>query len=336
MRSYAGILFEVVAIEHDITLLDEPEAFLHPPQMRRLGETLAEETVNQVFVATHSSDILRGFLNVQSDNVRIIRLRRSGNVNHATMTNPERLNELWEQPELRYSNALDGIFHEEVLICEDDSDCRLYNSIADHLAKTDQKKNWPDAAYVPCGGKSAIPKIASSLREIGVSVKVIADIDLLNDEAMLESVVEAVGGQWEAIRKHWKIVDTGVRQGVSGLTQIEILAGIKEVIDEHKEGEGLPKSKIIDLLKQTSPWAIVKKHGSACIPRGNARDAFEQLDRLLRGTGIFVVPVGEAENFCPKLGSHGPRFVSKLFQTYELDDPELELLREFVSGVFGN
>src|SRR6056297_1891636 len=171
MRSYAGILFEVVAIEHDITLLDEPEAFLHPPQMRRLGETLAEETVNQVFVATHSSDILRGFLNVKSDNVRIIRLRRSGDRNYATMTDPERLNELWEQPELRYSNALDGIFHEEVLICEDDSDCRLYNSIADHLAKSHKDKSWPDAAYVPCGGKAAIPKIASSLREIGVSVK---------------------------------------------------------------------------------------------------------------------------------------------------------------------
>ena len=336
MRSYAGILFEVVAIEHDITLLDEPEAFLHPPQMRRLGETLAEETVNQVFVATHSSDILRGFLNVQSDNVRIIRLRRSGDVNHATMTNPERLNELWEQPELRYSNALDGIFHEEVVICEDDSDCRLYNSIADYLAKTNQAKHWPDAAYVPCGGKSAIPKIASSLREIGVSVKVVADIDLLNNETMLRSVVDAVGGDWASVEKYWKIVDSGVRQGVSALTQTEVLASIKELIEKHKEGEGLPKSKIMDLLKQTSPWAMVKKHGSACIPRGEAQDAFEQLDGGLRDTGIFVVPVGEAENFCPKLGSHGPKYVSKLFETYKLDDPELRGLREFVSGVFGN
>lgn len=36
IKSYAGILFETVASERDITLLDEPEAFLHPPQMRRL------------------------------------------------------------------------------------------------------------------------------------------------------------------------------------------------------------------------------------------------------------------------------------------------------------
>ena len=140
MRSYAGILFEVVAIEHDITLLDEPEAFLHPPQMRRLGETLAEEAANQILVSTHSSDILRGFLNGAGGAVRIIRLQRDNDLNNATMTSPARINELWDQPELRYSNALDGIFHEQVIICEDDSDCRLNNSIADHLGRIEPPK----------------------------------------------------------------------------------------------------------------------------------------------------------------------------------------------------
>ena len=37
MKSYAGILFEAVVADRDITLIDEPEAFLHPPQMRRLA-----------------------------------------------------------------------------------------------------------------------------------------------------------------------------------------------------------------------------------------------------------------------------------------------------------
>jgi len=55
-------LFEIVVSERDITLLDEPEAFLHPPQMRRLSETLSSEVKGQLIVATHSSDILRGFL----------------------------------------------------------------------------------------------------------------------------------------------------------------------------------------------------------------------------------------------------------------------------------
>jgi len=335
MKSYAGILFEVVAIEHDITLLDEPEAFLHPPQMRRLGETLAEETRNQVFVATHSSDILRGFLNTTSSNVRIIRLLRNGDSNDATMTSPERLNELWEQPELRYSNALDGIFHEEVVICEDDNDCRLYNSIADHIAKVDPSANWPDTAYVPCGGKSAIPKIASALREIGVRVKVVADIDVLNDEDALRSVVEAVGGDWAAVRGDWNQVDSAVRKGVKPLSKEQVKEKIKELIDGHAE-DGLPKSQIQELLKQTSPWAMVKKHGKSHIPNGQAQAAFKLLDQALRQIGIFVVPVGEAENFCPEIGNHGPRYVSKIFTTYQLDAPELKELRIFVGSIFGN
>ena len=43
MKSYAGILFEAVVANLDITLIDEPEAFLHPPQMRRLGDDLLHE-----------------------------------------------------------------------------------------------------------------------------------------------------------------------------------------------------------------------------------------------------------------------------------------------------
>ncbi|SIR35677.1 MULTISPECIES: ATP-dependent nuclease [Acidiphilium] len=335
MKSYAGILFEVIAIEHDITLLDEPEAFLHPPQMRRLGETLAAETQNQIFVATHSSDILRGFLNTTGRNVRIIRLRRDGDKNHATMTSPERLNELWDQPELRYSNALDGIFHEEVVICEDDSDCRLYNSIADFLGKQMSKGFWPDTAYIPCGGKSAIPKIANALREIGVRVKVVADIDILNDEHMLKAVIDAVGGDWKAVAVDWKQVDEAVRNGVKPLSKDQIKDGIRQIIDGHSE-DGLPKSAIQDLLKQTSPWAMVKKYGKSHIPNGQAQAAFMRLDFNLRAMGVFIVPVGEAENFCPEIGSHGPRYVSKIFTTYQLGDPQLKQLREFVASIFGN
>lgn len=333
MRSYAGILFEVVAVEHDITLLDEPEAFLHPPQMRRLGETLAEAASNQIIVATHSSDILRGFLNGSGGAVRIIRLEREGNLNNATMTSPERINELWDQPELRYSNALDGIFHEQVVICEDDSDCRLYNSMADHLARLDTDGGWPDTAYVPSGGKAAIPKIAQALREIGVRVKVVADIDLLNDGVMMERFVSALGGDWVALEPQWRRLDAAVRSGVKALSGDEIKSAITKSISDSPAG-ALPKSEIQELLKQTSPWAMVKKYGKTHIPRGDAQNFYAELDAQLRLLGIFTVPVGEAENFCPDIGLHGPKFVSKLFGTTPLNSEKLEELRAFVRELF--
>ena len=63
MRSFASVILHLLApITPSILLLDEPEAFLHPPQARLLGEIIAKEKSPraQLFVATHSSDVLHG------------------------------------------------------------------------------------------------------------------------------------------------------------------------------------------------------------------------------------------------------------------------------------
>lgn len=147
IKSYAGILFEAIATEKQITLIDEPEAFLHPPQMRKLGETLSSEVEGQLFVATHSSDILCGFMEGTRGNIRILRIRREGDKNFIHEAAPETIKELWEKPQLKYSNALESIFHEQAIICEDDSDCRLINAVADHLQKKSRNKNIRHCLY---------------------------------------------------------------------------------------------------------------------------------------------------------------------------------------------
>jgi predicted ATPase len=65
MRSFATVLLYVLAADnHSIQFLDEPEAFLHPPQARLLGEYIARErrSKSQLFIATHSTDILDGLM----------------------------------------------------------------------------------------------------------------------------------------------------------------------------------------------------------------------------------------------------------------------------------
>ena len=213
MKSYAGILFEAIVTDLDITLIDEPEAFLHPPQMRKLGETLSSEVKGQLIVATHSSDILRGFLEGTRGDVRILRIQREHDTNIVSEASAEIVKELWEKPDLRYSNALEGIFHEQTIICEDDSDCRLINSVADHLALSSDEQ-WQDTAYVPTGGKHGIPKVAGVLRKIGVPVKAVFDIDFLSERSLVQSTVEALGGNWNDIDSMWARVDAAVRGGI--------------------------------------------------------------------------------------------------------------------------
>ena len=331
MKSYAGILFETVVNDLDINLLDEPEAFLHPPQIRRLGETLASEVRGQLFVATHNSDVLRGFLEGKRGDIRILRIKREGDVNLVSETDPVVAQELWKRPELRYSNALEGVFHDETIICEDDSDCRLLNAIADHLALTDEE-NWKDTAYVPSGGKHRIKKVANALREIGVSVKGVFDIDFLSDQTLVKDTVRAFGGKWEDFDALWGRVDAAVRKGVKPKSSAEIRAELIELI-QNCDSSQLPRGKINEVLKQNSVWNILKKVGKAGIPSGKAQTNFAQLINLLKEIGIYVIEVGEIENFCRDLGGHGPKFVNNLLADISFADPRLQDLRSFVEHV---
>lgn len=331
MKSYAGILFEAVVTDRDITLIDEPEAFLHPPQMRRLGETLSSEVGGQLIVATHSSDIMRGFLEGTRGNVRILRIRREGDTNLVSEASSSVIKDLWEKPELRYSNALEGIFHEQVIICEDDSDCRLINSVADHLS-TNSDEQWKDTAYVPTGGKHGVPKVAEALRKIGVPVKAVFDIDFLSELHLVESTVKAFGGEWNEVEPLWARVDSAVRNGVLANTADQIKEEIFALLRDSEEGK-LPKSGIINAMKQNTPWATVKKFGEVAIPKGDALRDYRSLRTTLEQVGIFIIPAGEIENFCPEVGSHGPKFVTKLLSTIPLDHADLYGLRNFVTRV---
>ncbi|MBH0048668.1 ATP-dependent nuclease [Pseudoalteromonas sp. SWYJZ19] len=331
MKSYAGILFEAIVTDLDITLIDEPEAFLHPPQMRRLGETLSSEVRGQLVVATHSSDILRGFLEGTRGNVRILRVQREGDKNVVSEASNETIKSLWDKPELRYSNALEGIFHEQTIICEDDSDCRLINSIGDHL-ELNSNAQWLDTAYIPTGGKHGVPKIAKTLREVGVPVKAVFDIDFLSESSLVKATVDAFGGCWTKIEPLWRRVDAAVRGGNKPKSKSEMKKSVTEIINKSGDDE-LPKGDIIEAMKQGKPWSVVKKFGFRGIPHGEAQTNYQLLKDSLEDIGIYLVPVGEIENFCPQIGSHGPKFITKLLTTIPLGDPQLNDLRNFVDLV---
>ena len=182
MRSFASVIIHLLApTTPSILLLDEPEAFLHPPQARLLGEIIANERSSraQIFVATHSPDVLQGLINVASDNLRVLRLQREGNVNHIKELDKELVREISVDPLMNYSSVLSGVFHERVIVCESDADCMLYSSILD-LSKIhgDQK---PDVLFVHAGGKDRMATLAKTLVELGVPVDVIADIDVIHD-----------------------------------------------------------------------------------------------------------------------------------------------------------
>lgn len=57
LRSFAGTIMSLLVHPTSAILLDEPEAFLHPPQARRLAEVISNEVPGgcQVVIATRTS-----------------------------------------------------------------------------------------------------------------------------------------------------------------------------------------------------------------------------------------------------------------------------------------
>ena len=93
MRSFIGLLLALTATDYPLVLIDEPEAFLHPPQAKEIGRQLGRPSGQQRFVATHDSEVLLGLLDTASS-ITIIRLRREGGVNVPTVLSSTQVRDL--------------------------------------------------------------------------------------------------------------------------------------------------------------------------------------------------------------------------------------------------
>ena len=76
MKAFASLIGRVQTEGRPIQLIDEPEAFLHPPQARLVSQIIATESSGQIFIATHSTDVLQGIIQEHSPRVSVVRLSR--------------------------------------------------------------------------------------------------------------------------------------------------------------------------------------------------------------------------------------------------------------------
>jgi hypothetical protein len=304
MRSFVGLLLHVVLGWQKVSLVDEPEAFLHPPQARLLGRLLAEERppASQILLATHSSDILRGALEGKTGSLRVLRITRQGDVNHVAELTPEDISDVWQDPVLRYSNVLDGIFHERVVVCESEGDCRFYAALADALRSDPNHTYLRDVMFVAAGGKGGMPKLVKALVKLGVSVLVAVDFDILQTTGQLRALVESFGRDWSQCTDDHRTVKAAI-DSLGVMTPLTVKQGLQDAaakVDVERPDVPKPILKLIrDLTKPSVGWERAKSAGLALLPKGADRAAGDRLLQALADQCISVVPVGEIEAFVP-------------------------------------
>ena len=338
MRGFAGVILATSVGRETIVLIDEPEAFLHPPQARLLGSALVENRAvgRQLFVATHSSDLLRGILDSDSKETRVLRLTRQGAVNGVRLLDNAHIRELWDDPLLRYSNILDGLFHECVVVCEADADCRFFSAVHDSIhSELAEGTRRLDVMFTHCGGKSRLPVVIRALREVDVPVRAVADFDVLADEQPLRNILDALRLEWSLIREDWKTVKNAIDSKKPELSTSEVSEKITGVLSNVTEAffPSKTKDEIQSILRRSSPWSNAKAVGKAFVPAGQPARACERLLQAFRNAGLYVVEVGELEGFVRTEGGHGPKWVNSVLRRDLLKDPELTAAREFVGRV---
>lgn len=336
MRSFASVVLHLLApLTPSVLLLDEPEAFLHPPQAKLLGNVIANERSEraQLFVATHSPDVLEGLVTVAAEHLKVLRIEREENINRVKVLDQERVKEISADPLMKYSSVLSGVFHERVIVCEADTDCLFYSSI---LALPEVSGDAsPDVLFVHSGGKHRMGNLAKALVTLGVSVDLIVDMDVLNDMGVFRRIVESLEGNWTTFEPPAQAIKTAIEQQRLPITVNEIKASIRVLLDREQNTttnvDNL-KSDILAEFGKASPWDAIKVAGEQALPRGEATRHYRTLQSLCREIGLWIVPVGELEGFCTLVGGRGARWVQAVLEQLDLATaPELEEARKFVS-----
>ena len=313
MRSFFGLMIPALVDGRKIILVDEPEAFLHPPQARALGRELSTAAITrnlQVIVSTHSKEFISGVLDSEAS-LTVVRLIRTEGATRRAQLTSETLRAIGDDRNLRYSNVLNGLFTQLVVICESDQDCRFYEAALDHYvfanAATDGVHTIPasDVLFLPSSGKGGFASLIPVLKQLAVPTVVIPDIDLLKSRTQTKQIFEMLGGLWSELDSDYTIATAGMNSAARPRKVRIVLETIQAVLDARlKIDPGAAMSREIkDLVNDqlnagVDPWAAPKKSGVAAFS-GDARSSLEKLMFELDRRGLILVQVGELEGFSP-------------------------------------
>ena len=181
VQAYVGIIIAVLAGEYRAILIDEPEAFLHPPLARKLRYQLPRLHSKGVVHFSHrriaptfslgaskrqEPCALSGW-NIQTENRR------------GELSIPPPLKRCSGNPLMRSANVISALFHDGVVVTESDNDRAFYAEIYYRMAET--AGELPSLLFVNAQNKQTIKDVIAPLRGFGIPAAAIADIDILKD-----------------------------------------------------------------------------------------------------------------------------------------------------------
>lgn len=307
IRSYVGIISALISLTKPIILLDEPEAFLHPPQAMQLGANISNliDDSQQIFISTHSADFMRGLLSSTSE-VNIIHLNRTNNsTTEVNILNPDVLKKVISDPLLSSSRVLEGMFYKGVVVTEADADAVFYQRIYNNAYFSDE------IHFVNAHNKQTLKKVITPYQALGIKFALIADADVIRDGVEFKSIVDdlvadplkqTILTEREAVYNHFQKLDKH-----SILTELRtqtIDYASKDIPPADSPTKQIEsalhdfRKKLKDLRDDADELISLKKEGRKSLEKiPTILLEFDNLIKHCASIGLFIVPVGELESW---------------------------------------
>jgi len=261
VKAFVGMLITLIAGEPKITLVDEPEAFLHPALSARLGKEITSAltgTNRRVIVSTHSANFLMGCVQGGAA-INIVRLTYDYKTATARLLATEKLTPLMRNPLLRSIGVLNALFYNAVIVTEADADRAFYQEINERLLFAKDPRGIEGCLFLNAQNKQTVWDIVHPLRELGIPAAGIVDIDVLKEG----------GAVWQK-PLHGAFIPALSHAALS-----------------------LERSNILKAFEATGK--DMKRDGGVQILSSSDREACVSFFSKLAEYGIFVVPSGEIE-----------------------------------------
>jgi hypothetical protein len=300
LKSYVAICVALLLGRRPVCLIDEPEMCLHPPQAYNLGRFIGSHgssSDSATFVATHSSQVLRGMI-LTAANVQIVRLKRREGQFSAHLVPTDVLAEALAKPTVRAESVLDGIFAQSVVVVEGDGDRLVYQTTWETLAAELRL----DVHLAAVGGTGGIADTCKLYRTLNIPVGVIADLDMITDINRLRRVLEAMATDDVArtLCLHASSVMEQIRQLPPNIDSEEVrlrLTSLASTPMEWKDEDDIRiRRELTRMAGDVDRMRALKRGGISAFPESVAIP-LEQLVASLKEAGIFLVPVGELEEW---------------------------------------
>lgn len=330
-RSFVGVVLSLLLSEGRIVLLDEPEAFLHPAQARKLGLWIANHAHSvpgQVIISTHNSNFIAGVLSANKP-VDIFRLNRSDDITTFTQISPESTKALARSPVLSSQRVLDALFHRGVAVCEADADRIIYSTVANN------DFNNQELLFIHAHNKQTVHVVLELLTSANIPCGAVVDFDVLNDLSEIERIaksldVEVEESEIEVIKRINSYIES--IDDNEAIRKLE--SDVRELLTQLEDGDHTfagARGAVNRIRKDFSKWRDVKSEGIKVLPDDLCVDV-KGLIASLESKQIFVAPVGELEGWIDVGTKKKNKWIVPALE-FLGENPAPEKLKNFVGAI---